>query len=259
MKSRIERRRDDLLGKEFETNNCGKCFVIDYKGKEEVLVMFYEPMFVVTCALSSLKRGNVSNPFYPTVNGVGYLGVGDYNQAKNPLVSTLWRNMLKRSYDESFHKKHPSYRNTTICKEWQNFQNFAEWCYSQKFFNAKDNKGSSYHLDKDILRKDNKIYSPETCCFIPQDVNKLLLKSNAIRGKYPIGVNLSKQGNSFVSTVTCENKSKFLGEYKTPEEAFLVYKQNKEWYIKEVAEKWRGKIGEAVYEALLQHEVHIDD
>ena len=47
MSKRIEKFRDELLGKEFETNSCGKCFIIDYKGVNDVTVMFYEP--VCTC------------------------------------------------------------------------------------------------------------------------------------------------------------------------------------------------------------------
>lgn len=34
MSNRIEKRRDELLGKEFETL-CGRCFIIDYKGAKE--------------------------------------------------------------------------------------------------------------------------------------------------------------------------------------------------------------------------------
>lgn len=39
------------------------------------------------------------------------------------------------------------------------------------------------------------------------------------------------------------------------EKVFNVYKREKERYIKEVAKKWKGKIDEKVYEALINWEV----
>ena len=39
--------RDSVLGKEFETNNCGKCVVVDYKGRNDVFVKFYNPEYTV--------------------------------------------------------------------------------------------------------------------------------------------------------------------------------------------------------------------
>ena len=70
-----------------------------------------------------------------------------------------------------------SYKGVEVCEEWYNFQNFAEWCETQKFLNAKDVKGKSYQLDKDILVKGNKIYSPDTCCFVPPEINSLFINA----------------------------------------------------------------------------------
>ena len=50
-------------------------------------------------------------------------------------------------------------------------------------------------------------------------------------------------------------KDRYLGYYNTPEEAFLVYKEAKEKRIKEVANKWKGKISDNVYEALINWHV----
>ena len=52
---------------------------------------------------------------------------------------------------------------------------------------------------------------------------------------------------------------KWLGGFDTPEEAFLAYKQAKEAYIKEVANKWKGQIDPKVYEALMNWNVEITD
>ena len=47
--------------------------------------------------------------------------------------------------------------------------------------------------------------------------------------------------------------------FKTSEEAFQAYKTAKEAYIKEVAERWKGKIDDKVYQALLEWKIEITD
>jgi len=78
--------------------------------------------------------------------------------------------MLRRCYDPKSHIKHPTYKNVTVCKEWHNFQVFAEWFEAQ-------HKEEWYELDKDLLSRDNKIYSPETCLLIPCSLNSFLPNS----------------------------------------------------------------------------------
>ena len=259
MGGNIERRKSELLGKEFDTNNSGKCFIIDYKGERQVTVMFYEPIFVVNCAYSHLVRGEVSNPFYPSVCGAGYLGVGEYRPKKDGQAYLHWRGVLSRVYDATSLVKNPTYKGTTVDKEWLNFQNFAEWCYKQKGFDSKDGKGRKYQLDKDILIKGNKVYSPETCCFVPQEINLLFCKSDAIRGDTPIGVTYDKSRGKYIASIFCNGTRKHLGRHTTPEIAFLAYKQAKEAYVKEVAERWKDEIDPVVYGALVNYQVDITD
>ena len=176
------RKMNELLGKEFETNNFGKCFVIDYKGRNDVFVMFYDPVCVVRCHLGTLNKGQIKNPLVPTFYGRGFMGIGKYGKSDSRAFS-LWRSVLERTCCLSFKERRPTYKNTSVCEEWLNFQNFAKWCYGQKLLNAKDDKGSYYQLDKDLILKGNKVYSPETCCFVPPALNNLIRsKSTSARG-----------------------------------------------------------------------------
>ena len=61
------------------------------------------------------------------------------------------------------------------------------------------------HLDKDILIKGNKIYSPQTCCFVPENLNSLITKNDSIRNNLPIGVSWDKKKNKFISTCSIYN------------------------------------------------------
>ena len=258
MVSKIEKMREKLVGKSFTTNSYGECTVIAYEGKRSVLVEFNHPYCVVKCRSDNLLRGKVANPMLPTFYEKGYMGVGNYS-SRDKRHYRLWTDMLERGYSMLCKDKQPSYRNTTVCDEWLNFQNFAKWCDRQDSFNKKDCKGKSYQLDKDILVKGNKIYSPETCRFVPQEINKLLTNRRNDRGLYPIGVTYEKDRCRFTAQMLCYGKHKRLGSFETPEEAFQAYKTAKESYIKEVAEKWKDSVDDEVYNALMNWEIRIDD
>ena len=258
MHNRVENIKNAMLGKEFQTKRNGKCFIIDYKSYNNVLVKFYEPPCEVRCRMGALKSGNISNPLYPSVCDKGFIGVGEYS-SKDTRVYSLWKRMLARAYSDKYHAKYSTYKDVTVCKEWLNFQNFAEWCYDQKFFSAKDEKGNSYHLDKDVLVKGNKIYSPKFCRFVPSEVNTILLKRGKSRGVCLIGVCEQKQNGGYLANVKHSGRNVHLGSFNTEIGAFQAYKKAKESYIKEVSEIWKDRIDDVVYQALLEYQVEISD
>ena len=114
-------------------------------------------------------------------------------------------------------------------------------------------------VGKDVLIKGNKIYSPNTCSYIPSFINTLLLNCRSARGKYPIGV--IKHRNGFMARLCKRGKLCYIGFYNTIEEAFLAHKQAKESYIKEVAQEYfnKGEIDKRVYNALMNYKVEITD
>lgn len=191
--------------------------------------------------------------------GKGYIGVGKHSFSTSKQERNLWGCLLKRCFCEKYHKTKPTYKDVTVCEEWLDFQNFAEWCNKQKFFNVKDDKGKSYQLDKDILLKGNKIYSPETCCFVPSQINSLFSYVKSTKGEYPAGVSYMKSRGKFEAYVSKRGKRVNLGHFNTCEEAFQAYKKAKEAHIKELANEWKDRIDGSVYQALLNYEVHIDD
>ena len=198
-------------------------------------------------------KGEVKNPYYPSVYNIGYLGVGEYSNKSDPKIYEKWKRMIHRCYDEKSLISTPCYKDITVCDEWHNFQNFAKW-YEENY-NPKTMEG--WQLYKDILQDDNKVYSPETCCFVPQEINKLFIKSTKDRGNLLTGV--SKLASKFIAQMSINGKRAYLGIFNTVDEAFQAYKTAKEQYIKEVAEKWKGKIDKRVYKALINYKVEITD
>ena len=85
------------------------------------------------------------------------------------------------------------------------------------------------------------------------------MNNRATRGKFPVGVYYDASRSKFQAYIRVYGKRKHLGRFDTPEEAFLAYKQAKEAYIKEVANKWKDQIDIRVYEALMKYEVDIND
>ena len=167
--------------------------------------------------------------------------------------------MLERCYSDTLKKKYPTYEGCEVSDNFKSYEYFYEWCHEQVGF-GNDGNGNPFHLDKDLLVKGNKVYSENTCVFIPREINLLLTKRTATRGEYLIGVCWHNTKKAFVAQVS-KNKGKqeYLGLFNTELEAFNAYKQAKESFIKEQAEKWKSQIDPRAYEALMKYEVNIDD
>ena len=123
-------------------------------------------------------------------------------------------------------------------------------------------EGEEMNLDKDILVKHNKIYSPETCVFVPHKINKLFVKGDKVRGKSVIGTSLFKNGKyrvdcNLFNPETGKSRLEYLGLYDTQEKGFEVYKYYKERNIKQVADYYKGQIPQKLYDALYKYEVEI--
>jgi len=187
------------------------------------------------------------------------VGVNDWNgkvsvDGKKIREYKLWHGMLERCFSEKCKQNQPTYQDVTCSKDWLSMTKFIEDVSQMKGFGF-----DGWELDKDIIHKGSKLYSKDSCCFVPTEVNLLLIKCGNSRGEYPIGVNFNKQSGKFKAQLRINGKLKHLGYFTTPEEAFQAYKLAKEAQIKAVAEKWKHLLDERVYLALLAYEVSSDD
>ena len=208
------------------------------------------------------KKGEIKCSYEPRTLGVGYLGEGKYKTRENGKVHKyykIWHNMLTRCYDPKFHEKRPTYDGCKVEDYLLNFQHMCEWLENNYY----EIPGEQMCLDKDILCKGNKIYSRETCIFVPKRINNLFVKSDNRRGDDPIGVSDLPSGNYQVNCSNGYGKYIYLGTYSTKEEAFRVYKEYKEKIIKEVIDSYEGIIPEPHYSklktAMYNYKVEIDD
>lgn len=190
------------------------------------------------------------------VHGVGEYATGKYVSRVDGNITKayrLWVNMLTRCYSAKSHARCPTYIGCTVSDEFKNFQGFMLWAEKQAGFGL-----DGFQLDKDLLVEGNKIYSADTCVFIPRRVNCLLIASGAIRGGCPVGVSRHKENYQAQYKIGASQLA-YIGIYSTPEAAFKAYKVHKEAFIKSVAVEYKDQIDPRAYAALMDYEISITD
>ena len=246
---------------ETRINNFGsEMIIISYRGCNDIDVYFPEYDWTAEHATyNNFKKGAIKCLFERRTFGVGYFGIGSYSSRENGKHTKqyeFWHSMFRRCYDPKLHEKRPTYIGCSVCDEWHNFQNFAQW-YEENYYEI---PGERMALDKDILTKGNKVYGPDTCCFVPTSINSLFTKRDNDRGDLPIGVCYDKQNKKYRAQCSLgADKRKNLGYYSTPEEAFQAYKEFKEACIKKTANDLIEDIPFELYRAMINYEVDIDD
>ena len=247
----------DCVGKVCKSKSSGDFKIVKYNNAKDVEIRFLNTGYETSARLDHVKSGNVKDLYSPSVYSVGIVGIKypPSINSRNTKEYDLWYSMLQRCYSTTLKKKRPTYEGCKCSDNFKSYEYFYEWCNKQIGFGV-----GGFELDKDLLTKGNKVYSENTCVFIHKDINMVLTKSTASRGKYPIGVHWSKRDKAFVAMV-CKNKGKqeYLGHFKTEIEAFNAYKQAKEAFIKEQAEKWESQIDPRAYNALMNYTVEITD
>ena len=165
----------------------------------------------------------ISNNDYPIKKGVHWRdenGRKRYTSTWECPYHARWSGMIKRCYSEKSLAKRPYYRGCSVSDEFLDFMKFKAWMETQEW--------EGMELDKDILFEGNRVYSRETCVFVPENINHFFTDSAKARGKYPIGVHQRTGRANFI--VQCKdgslgkNKQINLGEYSCPEQAHLVWK-----------------------------------
>ena len=247
----------DCVGKVCKSLNSGDFKIVKYNNKTNVVIQFLKTGYETTVRLTNIRNGYVKDPYLPSVYGVGILGT-KYLASINGVQTKeykLWCCMLVRCYSNTYKKKYPTYEGCEVSDNFKSYEYFYEWCHEQIGFG---NEG--WQLDKDLLTKGNKVYSETTCVFLPNEINSLLTKREALRGEHLIGVCWCKRDKVFRAQVNKnKGKQKNLGSFNTELEAFNAYKQAKESFVKEQAEKYKSQIDPRAYEALMNYTVEITD
>lgn len=178
-------------------------------------------------------------------NGIGYFG-NDKRYEFNNKAYNVWYHILKQVRHDP--------ENNSICEEWKDYNNFLEW-YDKNYYSVENEK---MDLLKDIFDKNNQMYSPENCVFVPYRITRLL-KGTKSKTKLPVGVGRKKNSDFYYSTCSIIRYGKKTtirhSGFHSPEEAFEQYKKDRKQYIKDVAESYRYDIPEKLYYAIIEWEI----
>ena len=116
-----------------------------------------------------------------------------------------WHNMINRCYGG----KEPAYRDVTVCEEWHTYTNFEFWW--------ERNNVPGYSLDKDLRIPGNKVYSPDTCLYIPVWMNSYIASSTS---RHAPGVCYDKNlGRYKAQRSTKDPRGRYIGYFDTEQEA----------------------------------------
>ena len=250
--------RIDRTG-EVNVNKYGtKMKIVEYYSAKNIIVEFQdEHKYRVHTEYKNFKEGAVRNVYDKSVYGVGMFGEGKYNRVHYLKLYNSWQHMLRRCYDPYTLNVDMSYIDCFVDERFHNLQDFGKW-FEDNYYEVGN---ELMCLDKDILVKNNKIYSPETCVFVPERINKLFIRNCSARGKLPIGIH--KRDNRYIGRCNIVENGKekriVVSDSKSLTEAFLGYKDFKETYIKAVANTYKDRIPDKVYNAMINYRVEWDD
>lgn len=155
------------------------------------------------------------------------------------LSGQRWRKLSERCKSEGRTQKlHPTYIGCE--NNFYDFQEFVEWSKLEVGYDLKEPNGWKWQLDKDLCFKGNKIYSPETCVFVPSKVNSFTLMRTNDRGDYPLGVHLVTNPSTYlVSRCSNGGKSHNLGNYHCPMTAHRAWQRKKVEFGRAMASEFK--------------------
>lgn len=244
---------DIYNGMEFTNSKGFKWRVIDCRFSRRIVIESLEWMpYTVTVRKESIQKGVVFYPYGKMKDGC-YRGEGVWdNSTRNP-YSGVWCGLRTRTLDETFKNKHKAYLNCTLSPEWVCLQNFCDWADSTY---PKDFPEIPWELDKDLLSSSG-VYSPETCCWLPKEIN-LFLSKKSEKGIYE---KKGKRGSSFAlfvregTEVYKEKNGHYIGSYPTYEDAVVKWKEVEQNRLNTLIEKYRYCLSPVVIEKLISLEI----
>ena len=186
------------------------------------------PIFTTTTRTPFIRDGIVRNPYSRNVFGRGYIGEGMYNSKNAKINGKDFYDTWSKMFDRCYRGVDLTYSNVDVCEEWYNFQNFMDYVEKTFPIGILDEK---FVLDKDLLQKDSnfKIYSKDTCVWIPKRINSYIQNKTKANNCNSIGIYKYSDIKwvAYSSEFEKGGIPKYLGCFHTQEEAVNAYKEFK--------------------------------
>ena len=137
-------------------------------------IKFLQTNTITNVHVRDALRGAIKDPYYPKIHGVACVG-NTYTNGDHRFLYYKWKSMIDRVYGKLTNKSR-FYTNCSVDPRWLCFEEFLKYApYLPGYQDMINNPGVQYSLDKDILQQgvEFKVYSPETCMWIPTKDNIL--------------------------------------------------------------------------------------
>jgi hypothetical protein len=239
---------EDRIGETNRNKNGSEMRISEYYNADHLIVRFSDG-YTVKNTYSNFKKGLIKNPYDKTIYGVGFIGIENYSLLKN--ISSrksyqIWRDIFYRCYSN----KGDSYKDCYVCEEWKNYSNFENW-FLENYYEVNHER---VHIDKDLILKGNREYSPKFCLFLPQTINQIFQThekrdTNILTGVAPYG---TKKFIGQCSVSLPSRKRLYSQPFDSENEARQWYLKTKREYILFVAEYYKSAIPENVYNIILE-------
>lgn len=214
MNQKIKKYNKKHIGEQFITNEGYRAVIIDGGTKPGYCTIRIED-WIVEINYCSIKKCSVKYPYHKSVCGVGFIGEGTYSYRNNMKLYKIWFAMIQRCYSIKQQKIQPTYKDVKVDNDWMNLQQFGIW-YDNNYIDG-------YQLDKDLLSTASKLYSPNTCLFIPHELNLFLTNIKSSNTSGYTGACFDKSSGKWASSINISGKKKHLGLFSSKEKASEIY------------------------------------
>ena len=108
-----------------------------------------------------------------------------------------------------------------------------------------------YRRHHNIFEVGGKVYSEDTCVFVPCDINNFLTNRKKQNRSGHTGVSFHKASGKYVAQISFGGKRKHLGLFENPKDGENFYLLVKRRMAIELIEKYKSNLDERVIDALL--------
>lgn len=162
---------------------------------------------------------------------------------KRKIYKKYWNGIMTRT-GAKYKAKFETYEDAK--NEFKDFAEFEKWCDKHMLFYCDD---QLFDLDKDLLcDSESKVYSRETCCFLPHEINCQLRgrkrKNDLMQGIHQL--HSTGKYQAYVNGVK-------LGLYDTYDDAVIARVEAKQEHLTELADYYRPVLEKRVYDKLVHY------
>lgn len=186
------------------------------------IIKFLTTGYVTSARYDVINCGNVFDPYYPKNYGIGFLGTSSDGSILDKSMYNRWDNMLSRCYNTT-NAAYNLYGGVgiTVCDRWHCYANFLEDVKTLPgYIDMINNPNITFHLDKDILQaglpSHMKVYSPQTCMFVPACVNMVQIAKDHLDDHSNIFHNVIEHHGGYNVEIQVNNHIYRIGRYKDP-------------------------------------------